>query len=1554
MSKPGQTTRQRLSAWWKGYAQNLLSSHRRGDASSKTDLLEIASEYAVPGEMRSMEIDPSAYPKTARAWLMSFKDDSGGILNAYIHQSRDGFVHVDTTGMRGKTKARGGDLVYQTALTYAHNNGLRFRPDPDGVSAIAKQRRLGHLLSSALRHGTTRHIDPTHKQAAFQDVDPAYWRQGDSPEAFADNVAHLAEMESQGVQSEAKKRGVDIAGLRYDAASDSLTDDSGRRLRNRDVKDTLDRLDSANSGVGETALLRAVVTETAMRQSDSGGRAFVDASYHDLGARKSEAPRGGRGMVPAPNEPYRVFGAGQKLLYSRPASRTQGSLSPQSRTKQAQTGVNLLRQNAPEIAQGIRLVTNRDALNEADFHPDDWAGMAETEGFFDPRTGETVIFTDQVEIREGETMPRAVARVAIHERLGHAGLETLRQSDPTFAKRWAAIVESIENDPTLSAEVAAIAEQPGYEHLAEDPNGLVEEWFARRAEALNEADLKALKPTSALGKLWQALKDLLNRWTRNFSRAEWTARELREVMALSKQTLRDGGPVGVESDGRVKQARKLNPIHGSNLPNWLKKPFNIPADAPFRVQNLVLRAMLKGSALPSELLPFARQSERDIAAIRQTSAQVGQDLNESLTAYAERSGKTLEEVHELAAKAMEDPVILQALPDPVMKERVRRARNLLDDLSAAVGKFAGGDLGAAILKNRGHWMRRSYACFDPAANWTFDALNEAAKKGTKINGVSAAKILKDARDYVTQNVTAQRAAAKEPAPKPGEIEAIMRQLTDRNVWEKSLLGNMQGSGVSKDVTSLMHRAAYHPDVAAWMKRNGIKDWDYQTVASLAATGGNWQGRNAAVTLAAARASLALLHPKATAAEINDMLRQQDIAAPLRALMGEEVNPVKRFLSSSSFQAQYIARHEQQVAMRDLGLQMGLFSMQQTGVFTEELGDGRERNGFQVEVPQKTPNGQTVMVRKAIYATPETMAALSATRGIADPADVGNLVMKTWYYISGAAKMNKVALNPDSWAVNLFGNMTGLVMTGDLVTLEPWKKVMKAYDLMQSGKAKRSDVIDVVREQDIDARRELMAKLTANGALSAGLTLDDVNNSLNTGVLQFIEAHDYIDKMSGAAQGAIYGNAAARIMGVGWIGRGIGAITGGIVGGAIGAKTIMIDGVKIPFTEQKVSLQKVAEWTTGAPDRFAKIVAFYGNYEAHLAAGMHPNDAVELAAEKVINTMPNYSKLPALMRQLSRLGGMSSFVAFRWETFRNAGWNAYYCAQELRSGNAALVVRGMRRFAGTSSLLALAGFGAAAAIRGITGVGVDDDEDEAYRKALGASWERFGNLSYTRLDGESASFFNTSYLIPQGILFEVMRAGMEGRDLGEAIDNIATQQWREWMTGSVHADPIMAAFTNHNEFGKISTNEGWKNYAERLDYLLFVALEPGAFNKADRVARAMTGATRYGREFSLEEEMQRLMGLRLTTNTHERRLKSKLSEFKERYADAKESAERAQKERPGSAAAAEAAAESAGRVEKLNSDFAEWLSLIDKLPINPAAALKAASVKRTGFKPLESR
>ena len=59
-------------------------------------------------------------------------------------------------------------------------------------------------------------------------------------------------------------------------------------------------------------------------------------------------------------------------------------------------------------------MSNRDNLNEDNFHPDDWAAMDNTEAFFNPRTGGVTILKDNIVSRLGEppSAPRCISALA--------------------------------------------------------------------------------------------------------------------------------------------------------------------------------------------------------------------------------------------------------------------------------------------------------------------------------------------------------------------------------------------------------------------------------------------------------------------------------------------------------------------------------------------------------------------------------------------------------------------------------------------------------------------------------------------------------------------------------------------------------------------------------------------------------------------------------------------------------------------------------------------------------------------------------------------------------------------------------------------------------------------------------------------------------------------------------------------------------------------------------------------------------------------------------------
>jgi len=70
-------------------------------------------------------------------------------------------VYIDASQLESGGR---GSAIYQIAATLAHNTGRIFIGDPAVLSDEAMRRRNEHMLSSALKFGTTRHLAPHPRQ----------------------------------------------------------------------------------------------------------------------------------------------------------------------------------------------------------------------------------------------------------------------------------------------------------------------------------------------------------------------------------------------------------------------------------------------------------------------------------------------------------------------------------------------------------------------------------------------------------------------------------------------------------------------------------------------------------------------------------------------------------------------------------------------------------------------------------------------------------------------------------------------------------------------------------------------------------------------------------------------------------------------------------------------------------------------------------------------------------------------------------------------------------------------------------------------------------------------------------------------------------------------------------------------------------------------------------------------------------------------------------------------------------------------------------------------
>lgn len=504
---------------------------RRGSASTSKDLKGIAEQYALGDELKS--IQPAAnYSEipTVKDYQIAVK--SGG--EAYLHHGRDGIVWVDTLGMRA-TKGRrnkggadgnasqedvhpsqGGDLVYQTALTYAHNNGLKFIPDPQDVKPIAKARRISHLLSSALRHGTTRHIQGSgvNVRDGKSYAEVANWREEKSRADFDHNLEQLALAEMQYVQEAMKTRGeTRLEDLQWNPADDSVTNvATGRRLSKGDFDQIVSRLDPGRSGVGPTTLSRALVTRQALQSMESAPGGKLDQHASERHDGRGDLDRSSTSL-------FRMLADRPTLFYSQPGR--QGGSTIRERisdrrklSESVSKATRFLNKRLPgllnentHVFSSVQDLLASDYARRNPFTEKQRAALNTAEGFFDKDTGKTVIIAENISLRPGESVRSGMARVVLHERIGHDGLNTLLGKGGLYSKRWDALRSQIP-----STELDAIAQEDGYRHLSGDPHALALEWFARKAET----DMRLLESQPLLKQMWETLKqaatDLMAKW----------------------------------------------------------------------------------------------------------------------------------------------------------------------------------------------------------------------------------------------------------------------------------------------------------------------------------------------------------------------------------------------------------------------------------------------------------------------------------------------------------------------------------------------------------------------------------------------------------------------------------------------------------------------------------------------------------------------------------------------------------------------------------------------------------------------------------------------------------------------------------------------------------------------------------------------------------------------------------------------------------------------------------------------------------------------------------
>ena len=168
---------------------------------------------------------------------------------------------------RSLKQGEAGSRVYQAIAEYAFNTGRTFIGDPAGLSPIALRRRTQAMLSSALKHGTTRHLAPHEDQVtgnAEIGVPPLRWKSGD----------HLGNIQAMIDVSVASMKSIipEIDRARYDFETRTFRNSEGRHLSDA----VLDRWASSSERVREAragiATAKRSILLATLSRAESGER----------------------------------------------------------------------------------------------------------------------------------------------------------------------------------------------------------------------------------------------------------------------------------------------------------------------------------------------------------------------------------------------------------------------------------------------------------------------------------------------------------------------------------------------------------------------------------------------------------------------------------------------------------------------------------------------------------------------------------------------------------------------------------------------------------------------------------------------------------------------------------------------------------------------------------------------------------------------------------------------------------------------------------------------------------------------------------------------------------------------------------------------------------------------------------------------------------------------------------------------------------------------------------------------------------------------------------
>lgn len=330
---------------------------------------------------------------------------------------------------------------------------------------------------------------------------------------------------------------------------------------------------------------------------------------------------------------------------------------------------------------------------------------------------------------------------------------------------------------------------------------------------------------------------------------------------------------------------------------------------------------------------------------------------------------------------------------------------------------------------------------------------------------------------------------------------------------------------------------------------------------------------------------------------------------------------------------------------------------------------------------------------------------------------------------------------------------------------------------------------------------------------------------------------------------------------------------GIVGESIAAGEI-----REALQQAGVKMTGIEQWTEGRIAKAAKLpyraavrlyrlndeifkIYAYENEVARWreALPQAPLEQVEkIAAERVQNTLPTYSRVPHAAQFIRRVALLGSFVGFPAEVVRTGYHTIRYAATDLRSNNPAVRAMGARRLAGIGVAATI--FPAASMVsRWVNNV---DDKDEKDVRLFLPEWTKNSQLLYTGPNKEGRySLVDLSYLDPWAYLRKPALAAMRGENWEDALSAASWEAASPFLSEGVLAKVLLDLPRNRDDQGRpiYDVQAGPIDRSLQMLEHVWQAVEPGFITQAGRMVRAANGeVSQTGRAYNLSDELQAIM------------------------------------------------------------------------------------------------